>query len=345
MLKQRQVRTIFDQFARAVGAGRSPLAVLPLAALLVAAALSLRDGGRVDVATDALGDTGVSTQLALFASMFAPRVTLPALPLPLPWEAMHDDRARQASPAASRSPLKLSPEQHKIAKFVAGKYRIAVDDVQHLVAHAYRAAKELTLDPYLLLAVMSIESSFDPNARSAAGAQGLMQVLTRVHVDKFAPFGGAAAAFDPVANISVGSRILKEYLVREGSVEGALKSYVGAALHEHDSGYGYKVLSERERIAAAAAGRPIPTKPLKAPVVDDDTRATAPGGASGASGSAAAAALRLPEQLAAPLEGVYDTLHGGAAHGAAAAASPASFVFDAAADEAAQRAPLGPTAL
>ena len=33
MLKQRQVRTIFDQFARAVGAGRSPLAVLPLAAL------------------------------------------------------------------------------------------------------------------------------------------------------------------------------------------------------------------------------------------------------------------------------------------------------------------------
>ena len=113
---------------------------------------------------------------------------------------------------------------------------------------------------------MSIESSFDPNARSAAGAQGLMQVLTRVHVDKFAPFGGAAAAFDPVANISVGSRILKEYLVREGSVEGALKSYVGAALHEHDSGYGYKVLSERERIAAAAAGRPIPAKPLKAPV-------------------------------------------------------------------------------
>lgn len=343
MLKQRQVRTMFDLFARAVGAGRSPVVVLPLAALLVAATLSLRDGGRVDVATDSLGDAGVSTQLALFTSMFAPRLTLPAVPLP--WETMHDDRARQASPAASRSPLKLSPEQHKIAKFVAGKYRIAVDDVQHLVAHAYRAAKELTLDPYLLLAVMSIESSFDPNARSAAGAQGLMQVLTRVHVDKFAPFGGAAAAFDPVANISVGSRILKEYLVREGSVEGALKSYVGAALHEHDSGYGYKVMSERERIAAAAAGRPIPAKPLSPPVVDNDTRATALGGASGASGSTAAVALRSPEQLAAPLEGVYDTLHGGAAHGAAAAASPANFVVDAAADEPAQRAPLGPTAL
>ena len=334
---------MLDLFARAVGAGRSSVAVIPLAALLVAATLSLRDGGRVDVATDALGDASVPTQLALFASMFAPRVTLPAVQLP--WEAVHDDRASEASPAASRSPLKLSPEQHKIAKFVASKYRIAVGDVQHLVAHAYRAAKELTLDPYLLLAVMSIESSFDPNARSAAGAQGLMQVLTRVHVDKFAPFGGAAAAFDPVANISVGSRILKEYLVREGSVEGALKSYVGAALHEHDSGYGYKVLSERERIAAAAAGRPILAKPLKPPVVDDDGGATAVGGASGASGATATAALRLPEQLATPIESAFDSMHGDAARSAASATWSANFVRDAAADEPAQRVPLGPTAL
>jgi soluble lytic murein transglycosylase-like protein len=106
-----------------------------------------------------------------------------------------------------------------------------------------------------VLAVVSIESSFNPKARSPKGAQGLMQVLTRVHTDKFAPFGGATAAFDPVANLSVGSRILKEYLVREGSIEGALKSYVGAALLPHDFGYGSKVLSERERIAAAATGR------------------------------------------------------------------------------------------
>src|SRR5690606_18849444 len=95
-------------------------------------------------------------------------------------------------------------------------------------------------------------------ARSSAGAQGLMQVLTRVHLDKFAPYGGARAAFDPVANITVGSRILKEYLVREGTVEGALKSYVGAALLSHDFGYGNKVLTERTRIAAAAGNGATP---------------------------------------------------------------------------------------
>ncbi len=150
------------------------------------------------------------------------------------------------------SPLKLSPEQRNISRFVARRYRLNLDDVQRFVAHAFRAAGEFRLDPYLVLAVMSIESNFNPNARSSAGAQGLMQVLTRVHLDKFAPFGGARAALDPVANITVGSRILKEYLVREGSVEGALKSYVGAALLPHDFGYGNKVLSERARIAAAA---------------------------------------------------------------------------------------------
>ncbi len=163
--------------------------------------------------------------------------------------------ANPEHPAAERdtlSPLKLSPEQRNISRFVARRYRVSLDDVQRFVAHAFRAAGEFRIDPYLVLAVMSIESSFNPNARSSAGAQGLMQVLTRVHLDKFAPFGGARAALDPVANITVGSRILKEYLVREGSVEGALKSYVGAALLPHDFGYGNKVLTERARIAAAA---------------------------------------------------------------------------------------------
>lgn len=157
----------------------------------------------------------------------------------------------------TRSPLKLTPEQRNIASFVASKYRVGVDEVQHFVAHAYRAAREFRLDPHLILAIVAIESSFNPNARSPKGAQGLMQVLTRVHRDKFAPFGGASAAFDPVANITVGSAILKEYLVREGSVEGALKSYVGAALLNHDFGYGRKVLGERDRIAAAAQGQQL----------------------------------------------------------------------------------------
>lgn len=325
MLKQRQLGMLFDSCARAVGAMRRPALAVPIAVLLVAGALSLHDETGADVPDDALAGAGATAHTTpMFANLLAPRHALPRLALP--WESapagLHDGVVKPVpSQAATRPPLRLTPEQQKIAQFVAKKYRIAVGDVQHLVAYAYRAAKEFRLDPYLVLAVMSIESSFNPDARSSAGAQGLMQVLTRVHADKFAPFGGASAAFDPMANISVGSRILKEYLVREGSVEGALKSYVGAALQEHDSGYGYRVLSERERIAAAAAGRPIPVQPLKPPAVvaeagagasDASVSALVPGPAG--SRTVVPAALRPPDQVDAPA---------GASHGDAAAPTSA----------------------
>ena len=154
-------------------------------------------------------------------------------------------------------PRKLTKEQQALAQFLAKRYRVALDSTQESVDFAYGVAKDLKLDPWLILAIVGIESSFDPNAKSHMGAQGLMQVLTRVHADKFAPFGGAAAAFDPLTNIKVGARILRDYIDRDGSIENALKSYVGAAMMGSDSGYGEKVLYERARLKAAAEGRPF----------------------------------------------------------------------------------------
>lgn len=167
-----------------------------------------------------------------------------------------------ASKAAShkRQAAALTAEQENVARFIARRYRVAMDQTQVVVAHAYQIAREAKLDPLLVLAVISVESSFNPKAQSSKGAQGLMQVLTRVHKEKFAPFGGASAAFDPLANMRVGTQILQEYLRRTGSVERALKYYVGAALLPHDGGYGAKVLFERERIAAAATGRAQPAR-------------------------------------------------------------------------------------
>ncbi|MCO5107681.1 MAG: transglycosylase SLT domain-containing protein [Burkholderiaceae bacterium] len=339
MPSQRQVGALFDLCVRAVGADRFSMVAIPLTVLLVAAALPLRDDGRVVAADTLSGVDAPANGAGVFANAFGPKFALQALSLP--WEASASHAANaggvaslpEGSQRALRSPLKLTPEQQKVAQFVAKKYRIAVGDVQHLVAYAYGAAREFRLDPYLVLAVMSIESSFNPNARSPAGAQGLMQVLTRVHADKFAPFGGATAAFDPVANISVGSRILKEYLVREGSVEGALKSYVGAALQAHDSGYGYKVLSERERIAAAAAGRPIPVLPPKPPAVAGDegaeVAATPALAVPGENRAIVPAALRPPERPASSIERPHDTAPDGGARDAAPAQPGGAQMFDA----------------
>ena len=174
-----------------------------------------------------------------------------------------DPRADSASITATRQ---LSKEQHTLAEFLAKRYRVALESTQEFVDLSYRVARDMKLDPWLILAIMGIESSFDPNATSNKGAQGLMQVLTRVHADKFTPFGGVAAAFDPLANIKVGAKILKDYIDRDGSIEAALKSYVGAAFMASDSGYGDKVLLERERLAAVAQGRAMNPAPQKAAV-------------------------------------------------------------------------------
>jgi hypothetical protein len=149
----------------------------------------------------------------------------------------------------------LSKEQHHVVDFITRTYQVAADQAGPIVVNAYRAARDAKLDPHLVLAVMSIESRFDPKAKSPRGAQGLMQVVTRVHARRFEPFGGIAAAFDPIANIRVGTQILKEYIINAGSAEGGLKGYVGAAGSGDDGGYGSRVLAERAKFAAVAAGR------------------------------------------------------------------------------------------
>ncbi len=158
----------------------------------------------------------------------------------------------------------LNKEQTNLVQFITKKYSVDWNAAQEYVFQAFLAARDARVDPLLILAVMSIESSFDPDAQSSKGAQGLMQVLTRVHKEKFAPFGGPASAFDPVANIRVGTQILKHYLaVGGGSFEAALKYYVGAALMSDDQGYGFKVLNERLRLQAASLGKPVPDLPNK----------------------------------------------------------------------------------
>jgi soluble lytic murein transglycosylase-like protein len=123
-----------------------------------------------------------------------------------------------------------------------------------LVSAAYLTGKEINFDPLLILAVMAIESRFNPFAESPVGAQGLMQVMSKVHREKFAEMGGAHTALNPVANIRVGSLILKEYVARGGSIEAGLKRYVGAAAMDSDDGYGAKVLAEYDTLKADASG-------------------------------------------------------------------------------------------
>jgi soluble lytic murein transglycosylase-like protein len=142
--------------------------------------------------------------------------------------------------------LEQAADQRRVADFMANKYRTDPARVRQYIAHTMQVAKEVNLDPVLLIAVMAIESNFNPNAQSGAGAQGLMQVMTKVHLNKYAPYGGAAAAFKPEANIRVGAYILKYYIAQAGSLTGGLRYYVGGPAVSADGGYVGKVLRERD---------------------------------------------------------------------------------------------------
>ncbi|HEY4316909.1 MAG TPA: lytic transglycosylase domain-containing protein [Herbaspirillum sp.] len=166
-----------------------------------------------------------------------------------------------SSPAAmtaqERAMIGTERQQKLVTQWLAKRYHVAGDAANMLVSAAYVTAKDIKLDPLLILAVMAIESSFNPFAESPVGAQGLMQVMSKIHHDKFEDLGGVKAALNPVANIKVGSLILKEYVTRGGSIEAGLKTYVGAAGFENDGGYGAKVMSEYYRLKEVAAGKPV----------------------------------------------------------------------------------------
>jgi len=191
--------------------------------------------------------------------------------------------------ATASDPRDLDKRQAAVAMWLSRRYKVAPEPVSRLVQEAWMVGELVKLDPTLILAVMAVESSFNPFAQSPVGAQGLMQVMTKVHDDKYVAFGGKHAAFDPVTNLRVGVQVLKECISRAGSLEGGLRHYVGAANLPHDGGYAGKVLAEQATLRQVAGGkvvavnapRPIPVAspqpkpdaaavPIPVPIKTDD---------------------------------------------------------------------------
>jgi soluble lytic murein transglycosylase-like protein len=157
--------------------------------------------------------------------------------------------------AGSIQPTADSPsgrEQRAVSEMLAKRYRVAQEAVGGFVATAYRAGRDTAVDPLLILAVISVESRFNPVAESAFGAKGLMQIIPKFHKDKLVEHGGDDALLDPDVNIQVGAEVLREYIRRFGGTESALQAYAGA-FEEPNALYAKQVLSERLRLEQAVS--------------------------------------------------------------------------------------------
>lgn len=186
----------------------------------------------------------------LFALAF-PNVRDLVLRPPLAGVAFAAIEREQVSPAsepvAPPALVKEAPEHRALAEFIAKRYRVAEQAISGIVSSAYRAGAEHRVDPLLILAVVAVESRFNPVAESVLGAKGLMQVLPKYHREKLSEHGGETALLEPEINIRVGTQILREYIRRSGETEAALQMYLGGG-DESAALYTVKVLAERARL-------------------------------------------------------------------------------------------------
>ena len=134
-----------------------------------------------------------------------------------------------------------------LASFLAKRYKVSQAVTLDLVTMAHAAGHQIGVDPLLIIAMMAVESRFNPIAESVMGAKGLMQIIPKYHTDKFREHGGVKQVFDPETNILVGSQIIKEYMVRTGNLNSALQMYGGVTTDDND-GYFGKVMTEKQRL-------------------------------------------------------------------------------------------------
>ena len=191
---------------------------------------------------------GTLLQYVATLAVAAEPAAVPAAAAPAQTFEVDDAAAVPVEPYGLESP----GEQRALSAFIARRYRVAEEASRLFVRSAYRAGDELAVDPLLILAIMAIESGFNPVAQSSMGAMGLMQVIPRFHPEKLEDHGGEQALLDPEINIRVGTRVLHEYMRRYGDMQPALQKYAGA-FDEPNAHYTGKVLAEKARLQQVQA--------------------------------------------------------------------------------------------
>ena len=161
-----------------------------------------------------------------------------------------EEEAVEALPVEEAA-IALNPRMRGALDYVSRRYHVSNDALQPIFATAQAVGRDLRLDPLLIIAVIGVESGFNPFSQSVVGAQGLMQVMPGIHKDKLPEEADESAFLDPVTNVQVGAKVLKESIRRNGGVEGGLQQFAGAS-NDPDRRYALKVLAEKQRLEQAA---------------------------------------------------------------------------------------------
>ena len=117
-----------------------------------------------------------------------------------------------------------------------------------MIEAVLRSSRRYELDPYLVTAVLIVESDARPWAESGKGAIGLMQVMP--HMAEALPLSGNLATIE--SNVEAGCFILADNIRRLGEARGISSYFWGRRIR--GIAYLQKVQRARERVRLASAG-------------------------------------------------------------------------------------------
>lgn len=210
---------------------RHALALLGLIVVLVALLLAARPDDKSVVATDFF-DWLNERQMA---------------------RAMLQGSTAEPTPA-SRSTATLvgalNSEQLAATQWLSRKYKISPEPLGALVSEAWDLGERSQIAPAVIMAIMAVESRFNPFASGSRGTMGLMQIEPKAHTEALATLGGRFAAFDPLTNLRLGTRLLQSMVQQSNSIEEALFLYGVASGQSNPAQYVRLVLAEQHQLEA-----------------------------------------------------------------------------------------------
>ena len=164
--------------------------------------------------------------------------------------------AAPASPASETLPIEpaLDPQAQKAAEYIASTYHIAKEASELIVRECFKSGKENSVDPLLVLAIIGVESGFNPISESEAGALGLTQTMPESHPEKIATIQkDQGHILNITDNIRLGTKIIGEYMRKFGNNPVlALQQYNGS-LKDKTRVYSTKVLELRAKFVHASS--------------------------------------------------------------------------------------------
>lgn len=170
--------------------------------------------------------------------------------------AVVETPAPTAADRSTAAPMQdLSSDQVAVTRWLSSKYKVSPEPLAALVAEAWALGERSQIAPTLILAVMAIESRFNPFASGSQGGLGLMQIEPEAHTGALSSFGGRLAAFDPLTNLRVGTRLLQALIHETSTLEDALRQYSRASGQGHNDQYVDRVLAEQKLLDNIGKGQ------------------------------------------------------------------------------------------